>query len=114
MGLLYLFASVVVLFDLVPQPELSGRTKIFMDGIAASVYLLPLIKITELLCGVSLVSGYMTPLATVVIAPVTLNIFLYHLSVAPEGLPVAVFLLLGNLFLGFAYFDRYRPLLELR
>jgi hypothetical protein len=38
----------VVLFNLVPQPELKVDVKIFMDGVRASVYLLPLIKVTEL------------------------------------------------------------------
>ena len=36
MGLLFIFASVVVLLNLVPQPELTGKTKIFMDGMNAS------------------------------------------------------------------------------
>lgn len=111
MGLLFLFASIVVLFRLVPQPELSGNTKIFTDGVNASGYLMPLIKITELLCGVSFVSGFFTPLATVVIAPVTINIFLFHVFVDQSGLPVAIFLLLGNLFLAYAYFEKYKPLL---
>ena len=38
MGLLFLFASIVVLFKLVPQPELTGNVKVFMDGVNASGY----------------------------------------------------------------------------
>lgn len=73
MGLMFLFASIVVLFKLVPQPELTGNTKVFMDGVNASVYLMSLIKITELLCGIAFVSGRFVPLATVVIAPIIIN-----------------------------------------
>lgn len=113
MGLLFIFASVVVLFKLVPQPELSGNAKIFMDGVNASGYLLPLIKITELLCGIAFVSGRLVPLATVVIAPVVVNIFLFHAFVDTSGLPVAIFLVLGSLFLVYAYFERYKPVLSL-
>lgn len=111
MGLLFLFASIVVLFKLFPQPELAGNAKIFMDGVNASGYLLTLIKITELLCGIAFVSGFFVPLATVVIAPITLNILLYHAFVAPEGLPVAIALVLGNLFLAYAYREKYKPFL---
>lgn len=112
MGLLYLFASIVVLFKIAPQPELTGTTKTFMDGINASGYLLPLIKITELICGISFVTGYFVPLATIVIAPITLNILLFHIFVDTAGLPVAVFLLLANLFVAFANIEKYQPLLE--
>lgn len=45
MGLLLLFSSVVVLFKLVPMPELKGDVKVFMDGMNAAVYLMPLIRL---------------------------------------------------------------------
>lgn len=112
MGLLFLFASIVVLFNLFPQPELTGRVKIFMDGVNASGYLLPLIKITELLCGIAFVSGYFVPLATIVIAPIIVNIFFFHAFVDTSGLPVAIFLVLANIFLAYANWDKFKPLLE--
>jgi len=67
MGLMFLFASIVVLFKLAPQPELKGSQKLFMDGIAATVYFMPLLKITELTCALAFLSGRFVPLATVVI-----------------------------------------------
>jgi uncharacterized membrane protein YphA (DoxX/SURF4 family) len=114
MGLLFLFASIAVLFRLVPQPELTGDVKIFNDGMAASVYLMPLVKVIELLCGIAFVSGRFVPLATVIIAPIVVNILLFHAFLAPEGLPVAIFLFLGNLFLAYAYRKNYEPLLAVK
>lgn len=111
MGLLFLFASIVVLFKLVPQPELAGNVKVFMDGVNASGYLITLIKVTELLCGIAFVTGRFVPLATVVIAPVIVNIFLFHVFVDTSGLPVAIFLVLANLFLAYANWEKYKPLL---
>jgi putative oxidoreductase len=114
MGLLFLFASIVVLFNLVEQPEMTGRIKVFNDGIAASGYLLTLIKVTELACGLAFVSGYFVPLATVVIAPVIINIFLFHLFVDQTGLPVAIFLVAANAFVAYFHREKYKPLFELR
>jgi uncharacterized membrane protein YphA (DoxX/SURF4 family) len=114
MGLLFLFASISVLFNLIPQPELTGRMKVFMEGVNASGYLLTLIKVTELVCGLAFVTGYFVPLATVVIAPVIVNIFLYHVFVDTTGLPVAVFLVLANSFLAYAYREKYKPLLAVK
>jgi uncharacterized membrane protein YphA (DoxX/SURF4 family) len=110
MGLLFLFASVTYLFNLVPQPELSGNMKIFSDGMAASGYLLALAKIVELVCGIAFVSGRFVTLAAVLIAPVTVNIFFISVFLDPRGLPVSVFLVLSNLFLGYYYRDNYRTL----
>ena len=111
LGLLLLFASIAVLFNLIPQPPLEGRAETFMNGVNASGYLLTLIKVTELFCGLAFVSGYFVPLATVVIAPITLNILLYHIFVLPEGLPVAIFMVLANIFLAYANWDKFKPVL---
>ncbi len=110
MGLMFLFSSVVVLFKLVPQPELTGNIKIFMDGVTASVYMLTMIKVIELICSVAFLSGRFVPLATVVIFPITVNILMFHIFVGPEGLPVAILLMLGNLFLAWYYRDKYKAL----
>ena len=96
---------------LVPQPELTGNVKVFMDGVNASGYLMPLIKITELLCGIAFVTGRFVPLAAIVIAPITVNIFLFHVFVDTSGLPVAIFLVLANLFLAYANWEKYKPIL---
>jgi len=114
LGLLFLFSSIVVLFKLVPQPELKGGPKVFMEGMVASGYLLPLLKITELICGLAFVSGFFVPLATVVIFPIVLNILCYHAALAPEGLPVGILMLLGNLFLAFYYRKNYAGLLAVK
>jgi len=110
MGLLFLFASVVVLFNLFPKPEMHGDVKIFNDGLEVSRYLIPTVKIIELLCAIAFIVGRFVPLATVVIFPIIVNIFLYHAFLAPEALPIAAFVLLGDLFLAYYYRNHYQGL----
>ena len=113
-GLLFLFVSVVVLFGLMPQPEVYGEVKLFNEGMAASGYLMPLLKGTELLCAIALLTNRFVPLATVVMFPITLNILLFHAFLAPEGLPIALFLFLSNLFLAYTHRENLLPLLTPR
>jgi putative oxidoreductase len=110
MGLMFLFASIVVLFHLMPQPPMKGNAKLFMDGLMATGYFMTLLKMTELVCGLAFVIGRFVPLATVVIFPITLNILFYHAFVEPEGLPVAIPLMLGNLFLAYSCRNHYKTL----
>jgi putative oxidoreductase len=110
MGLLFLFSSVAFFFNLVPTPELTGNLKTFNDGLTASGYLMQLIKGTELVCAIAFIVGRFVPLAVVVIFPVIVNIVLVHVFLAPEGLPVAIFVLLADLFLAYYYRERYKTL----
>jgi putative oxidoreductase len=112
MGLLFLFASTTYLFKLITPPEPTGAMKIFNDGVRASVYLMPLVKIVELICTIAFLSGKFVPLAAVLISPGIVNIFFVHAFLGPEGLPVAIFLVLANLFVAYNYRERYMPLLK--
>lgn len=112
MGLLFLFASATWFLKLFTPPPLAGAMKSFSEGMEASVYLVPTVKTVELLCGLAFLSGRFVPLATVLIAPVIVNILLIHVFLDRTGLPVAVFLVLANGFLAYTNRDRYRPLLQ--
>ena len=113
-GLMFLFSSVVVLFKLVPQPQLKGDIKVFMDGVNASVYLMPLIKVTELVCAIALITGRFVTLALVVLFPIMINIVLFHAFLGPENLPIVIALLLGILFLAYAYRKNYISLFTVK
>jgi len=113
MGLLFLFSSITFLFKLITPPEPTGAMKIFSDGLEASVYLMPTVKIIELICSLAFLSGRFVPLAAVLISPIVVNIFLIHAFLAPEGLPVAIFLVLANSFVAYNHRESYKPLLKI-
>ena len=110
LGLLLLFASISYFFHLFPEPVLAGNMKIFNDGINASGYLMPLVKTVELVCGLAFVTGKFNRLANIALLPISINIIFIHICLAPEGIPIAAFLFLGNLFLIYSKWDSYKEL----
>ncbi|HEX8396591.1 MAG TPA: hypothetical protein VF644_04150 [Pyrinomonadaceae bacterium] len=110
-GLMFLFSSVTYFLNLVPQPDLTGNIKTFMDGIAASGYIMPVAKVFEFLCGLAFISGRFVSLAVVLIFPIALNILLINIFLMPSGLPIAIPLFLGILFLAYAHRGNYKSLL---
>ena len=109
-GLLLLFASISFFFHLAPEPEQTRNMKIFSEGVNASKYLMPLVKIVELVCGLSFVTGKYIKLFAVVLIPVTLNILLINIFMMPEGTPIAAALFLGNIFIIYSNWDSYKGL----
>jgi len=110
LGLLFLFASITYLFGLITPPPPTGAMKTFTDGLEAARYLLPVVKVVELLCGIAFVTGRFVPLAAVLIAPIVVNIVLVHAFLAPEGLPLAGFLVFALAVLAWRHRESYRPL----
>ncbi|MDF3821940.1 DoxX family membrane protein [Leptospira sp. 96542] len=114
MGALFVFSSAAYFFQLIPTPELTGNMKEFNEGLTASGYFMTLLKGTEFVCGIAFIVGRLVPLASIVIAPVVINIFFVHVFLAPEGLPIAIFLVVASGFV--AYYNRniYKPLFDVK
>lgn len=102
LGFIFFASGLVGLFKLAPiPPDLPERLVTFNAGLEASGYFLPFLKGVETICGLLLLVGSFVPLALVILAPVTLNIFLVHAFMAPSGLPLAIILGLLMIYLSF-------------
>jgi putative oxidoreductase len=112
MGLLFIFSAVVGLFNLMAMPEFPNEAaRKFNEGLMAAPYFMKLLAITQLACGIAFVAGRYVPLATVVIAPVIVNIFLYHLFLDLAGIGPAIFVVGANIFVAYYYRQHYAGLL---
>ncbi len=112
MGLLFLFASITYFGKLITPPPQAGAMGVFSAGLDASVYLMPTVKVIELVCGLAFVSGRFVPLASVLIAPIIVNIVLINTFLDRSGLPVALFLVVANGVVAYTNRERYKPLLR--
>ena len=86
-------------------------TLLLLGALGATGYMFPLIKGTEVLAGLLLLSGRFVPLAITLLAPVTVNIFLFHVVLAPApGLPLLI--LAAQLSLAYAHRAQFAPMLQ--
>ena len=105
LGLVFLGSGIAFFFT--TPPPLEGPMADFFKGLMATQYFLYLLKGTEIACGLLLISGYFVPLALVVLAPIVLNIFLIHMFLVPQGMPLAI--ILGVLETYLAFFSEHSP-----
>jgi putative oxidoreductase len=113
LGLLFVFSAVVVLFNVkMDQPAPTGNALTFMTGLMATGYFMTLLKVIELICGILLIVNYWAPLATVALFPIAVNITFFHVYLTePKNWPMAIIILLADLFLAYAYRKNYAGLL---
>lgn len=111
-GIIFLATSIGFFLKLFPEPTIEGNFKAFQIGLIASSYLIPLAKSIELICGLSFITGRYVTLANIIILPVTINILFINFFLTPEGLPLALFVFLGNLFLIYSHWENYKGLFK--
>ena len=88
----------------------------FVGALLQTGYMFPLIKGTEVLGGVLLLSGRYVPLALTLLAPVVVNILAFHLFLAPGvgGLVLPITLLILGLYLAWTERAVFKPFFETR
>jgi hypothetical protein len=96
-----------------PAPPPSAAGGAFLGALAATGYMFPLIKGTEVLVGALLLSNRFVPLALTLLAPITVNIVAFHALLSP-GLAIPLFALTLHLYLAYAHRDAYRSVLAAR
>ncbi len=113
LGLIFFVFGLNGFFHFLPMPELPQPASDFMGALVASGYFMVVLKLVEVISGLLLLIRKLPALALVLLAPVVANIFLFHLFLAPSGLPLAVLLVVLEAYLGFyVYRDRFREVLR--
>lgn len=104
----FIFLASGVAFFFTTPPPMEGPVADFFKGLSATQYFFYLLKGTEIVCALLLLSGFFVPLALVVLAPIVLNIFLVHTFLMPDGLFVAIILGVLETYLAF-FSPQYSP-----
>jgi uncharacterized membrane protein YphA (DoxX/SURF4 family) len=114
LGAIFTVFSMNYFFNFMPQPAMPEAAGAFMGALMATGYLLPLLKVFELISGIMLLAGFMVPLALTMLAPIIINIAAFHLVLAPGGLAIGLLLLVMEGFLAWAYRDAFTRVLQPR
>lgn len=112
LGLVFLVFGLNGFLQFLPQPPLPAAGGAFMGALAATGYMFPLIKGTEVVAGLLLLGGRFVPLALVLLAPVIVNIALFHVVLAPVNMIMVVVLLALEVYLAWAYRDAFTGVLQ--
>lgn len=119
LGLIYFIFGALGLFQLLPpQPDMPERMQLFMTGLLATGYFFPLLKGTETICGLMILAGVAPALMLVILAPITINIFLLHSFLTPglENIVLPLFMVIMHVWAAQFFlpvyknmFRRHRP-----
>jgi len=114
LGLVFFVFGANGFLNFLPQPPSPPAASAFGAALAATGYMFPLIKTTEVVAGAMLLAGRYVPLALTLLAPIIVNIVAFHVALAPGGLPLAAFVLSAEIALAWFYRDAFRGVLTAR
>lgn len=97
-------------FHFMPMPPMEGPPAEFMGALGKAGYMFPLIALTEIVAGALLLINKWTGLALILVSIISVNIILFHIALAPEGIALAAVVALLNIVLIFANWKKFKTL----
>ena len=96
------------------MPPLPEGAMTFMGGLASTGYFFPFLKATEVVGGIALLSNRFVGLASIVLAPITIQIFLFHAVLTPgitnSVLPIIMIVL--SLIVAYSHKEKFSEILK--
>src|SRR5438477_9240552 len=86
-------------------PKMVAFTQVFW---ASGIF--QMVKVTEIVAGFMLLSGIFPALATLFLAPDVVGIVIVNARLMPSFLWIGAIVFLMTAYLGYAYWDKYKPL----
>ena len=89
LGLMFLVFGLNGFLHFLPMPMPTGLALQYLTVLSASHYMVP-VFLLHIVGGALLLANRYVPLGLVFLGPVLVNILLYHVLMAPQGLPLAL------------------------
>ena len=112
LGLIFLVFGLNGFLHFIPMPSPTGAAADFSMGLFKGQYFFPLMAFIQVVSGVLLLSGTLVPLALLLLSPIVVNIFFFHLALDPSGLGMAIFIVAAIILLAVYYWPVYKPVFK--
>lgn len=114
LGLVFFVFGLNGFLNFLPQPPHEGAAAAFLGALAATGYMFPLIKATEVIAGAMLLSNRFVPLALLLLAPIVVNIAAFNVALAGSGYGLVVAIVALGGFLAWRYRSAWQGVLAVR
>lgn len=94
----------------IPLPPPTGSAADFMNSLGATGYIFPVVGLMEVIIGALLLTKKWVAFALILLAPISINILLFHMFLDIPGISVAFVLAILNGVLIYKNWKQYIPL----
>jgi putative oxidoreductase len=112
LGLMMINSGLNKIFEYMPPPEFPEEVGNLFNAFMASGWVMPLIAVAEIVGGVLLIPNKTRALGAIVLLPVVLGIFCFHLVQDPSTIAVAIVILAINVWVIVDNKHKYMPMLQ--
>jgi uncharacterized membrane protein YphA (DoxX/SURF4 family) len=112
-GLMFINSGLNKFFNYMPMPkEMPEKMMKAMGAFMEIGWLLPLIAVAEITGGILFITNKFRALGAIILFPVLVGILLTHIFIEPSGLPLALLLVVIELWVIIENREKYLPMIR--
>jgi len=112
LGIMLVLFGANKFFGFIPLPELPEKAASFMTSLGATGYVLKTVGVLEILIGVMLLLKKWVAFALTLLAPISINILLFHVFLDVTGIGGALLVTVLNGILIYKHWPQYKSLFQ--
>ena len=112
LGLLFTVFGLNGFLQFMPMPPLPEAAGQFMGALGATGYFFPFLKVVEIATGVLLLANRFVPLALLILAPIVVQIILFHGLMAPGGLVLPIIILIAGILVAKGHWAQFTHVVQ--
>ncbi len=115
LGLIYFVFGLNGFLNFIPPPpDMPEQVMSFFNAMMQTGYFFPVVKGTEVICGLMLLAGFAVPVSLVILAPISIQILLFHGFLTPglQNLIMPLVIIAMHVLAAKKYWHLYRPLFK--
>ena len=94
----------------IPMEPPTGAAGDFMNSLGATGYIFPIVGVLEVVIGIMLLLKKWVAFALILLAPIAVNILLFHLFLDIPGVAIALLVAIFNAILIYKHWQQYKSL----
>jgi putative oxidoreductase len=112
LGLIFLVFGANGFLQFLPMPPMPEEAGKAIGGLFGLSYMFPLVKGLEIVAGIALLSGFFVPLALLILSPIVVNIFLFHIIYTPGDSAMSIAIIVLQILAAIGVWEKFRSVLE--
>jgi uncharacterized membrane protein YphA (DoxX/SURF4 family) len=114
LGLIFVVFGLNGFFQFLPMPPMAEEAGKAIGGLFGVSYMFPVVKGLEIIAGIALLAGLFVPLALIVLAPIVVNIFLFHVVYTPAESAMAIAIVVLQILAAVGVWEKFKSVLEMK
>lgn len=112
LGLMLIVFGLNKFLQFMPMPEMAEPAQAFMGALVATGYVMTIVAVVEIIAGILIILNKFSALALVVLFPIMLNAFLFHLFLDIAGIGGSLLVMVLIIYLLFVEKHKFTEMLK--